>query len=352
MTAARLTPFPLRSGTAPLLTDGFTGGPSDGWTETGVGPLGGGDGFDGGNGWGGTDELRLFIQQLGPMDPPVQSTKLSKTYTGLPANTYVRVAVDVAWNYMDFGAAGKPVGMYVNDVLFEPNTTPSGTGLANNGQCVGYGRTSSSGALEIGFGTENITGSCDILIAFDNLRVSRPAAELADIYYDAGVGYIAGNPFSITTGGISFDPGEVLEEYEFPGKRAPVEGCFEFASASPVLRTRFMLTGEYQFEVYRPGGTWSDGELEGMRKYVMAALGAALTTGYLDNFVAIWPRQRGDYIGVLFRKALCRKYGMGSTDKNEGGQDVEILGVIPAGEPLNTVPYELFTLPAEATQVP
>jgi hypothetical protein len=346
-----LSPFPVNRSTDPLFTYDFATWLSDGnWVITGDAVLV--------DGWTGTDSAEFALQQLffwdndpdAEQDPSLRDTAATFVIPGLPPRTFVRLTVGFNWRLGNWDQ--EIVGIRVNGVLFEPAAGPSGTLLADTVPIQASGITNADGELTFAIVVENIHPSFNMNFGVDNLTINPVVAELADIYYDAGVGYIAGNPFSITRGGISFDPQEVIEDYDFPGKRAPVEGCDEVVSSRPVMRTRFLLTGESQFEVYRPDGAWSDGEIEGMRQYVLGAMGRALTTGYLDNFLAVWPRARGDYIGVLFEKALCRKYTMGSTDKDEGGQDVEIEGRIPAGDPLTTVPYQIFTLPAGATQVP
>lgn len=352
----RLTPFPVGGSSVPLLTDDLTAWASNGWVATGDAVIV--------DCWGDADHIRLFVEMLGfwgnnpevEQSPGARSTRLTKTYgtaDGLTPNRFVIVKCDVAFYAQDFGAAGKFVGMYVNDATFAPNVAASGTVTPALGQIVGFGMTNGAGEIEIAFGCENITVSCDLHIQFDNIEFTTPAAELADIYYDAGAGYIANNPFSITRGGGQFDPQEEIDDYEFPGKRAPVQGCDEVVRCRPILRTRFMLTGEYQFQIYRPGGSWGDhASIENARTYTPDAMGAALANGvYIQDFVFVWPRQRGDYIAVHFPVALVRRYGMGSLDKDEGTIEVEIEARIPAGEPIATVPYRIHTYAAGTTTV-
>lgn len=350
-----LSPFPIRGATAePLLSDDFTAFASNGWVATGDAVLVD-DWFDD------DDHILLFAEYLGfwannpavEQNPGARSTRITKTYEGLPPNRLVAVQVGVAFYAQDFGAAGKWVGMEVNGAKFEPNVTASGTGTPNIGLVTGVGRTNGDGEITIAFGVDNLTVSCDLHIFFDNLVITPMAAELADIFYDAGVLYVDGNGFSITRGGAAapFDPGEEWESYEFPGFRAPVEGCDELVRCRPTIRVRCMLTGEYQFTVYRPDGTWADhATIDGARVYTLAAMGAALSASkYPKNVIVVWPRQRGDYVGVHFPVALGRRFTMSSADKDEGGLDMEFEARIPAGEPLTTVPYRIVTY-AENTE--
>jgi hypothetical protein len=243
--------------------------------------------------------------------------------------------------------------MYVDDAKCAPNVASSETITPNLGQCVGSGIHDGDGDTAGRLRRGRDHGQLRHHIVFDNLRITVPAAELADIYYDAGVGYVAGNPLSITRGGGQFDPQEETEDYDFPGKCAPVEGLDEVVSVRPIIRTRFMLTGEYQFTIYRPGGTWADhASIEGARTYTPQAMRQALASGvYIRDFIFVWPRARGDYIAVHFPVALVKRYGMGSTDKDEGEIPVEVEARIPAGEPLTTVPYLIHTYAADTEVV-
>lgn len=348
---AKPVPFPRVTSSA-LLSDDFTAWASNGWVASGDAVLV--------DQWGDTDQIRLFSQELGTWGdgdvPFARSTRLTKTYSGLPSNTYVRIVVGVAWNYMDFGAAGKPIGMYVNGTLFAPNTTPSGTGTPNIGQCVGYGVTTSGGTIEIAFGVENVQPSLDILIYFDNLEVAQPSADLADIIIDSAVAWQLGNPMSITRGSLTFDANEEWENYPFPGKTMHVVGLDECVKSRPVVRGNMMLTGEDQFSMYRPGGSWADADSAGgasvgdssIRTFTPGSFRSALaSSAYLENFIVIWKRQRGDYVAVEFPMALCTHYGIGSQDGDEGLIPVEIEArQANDGTPQTTIPYLIHILPA------
>jgi hypothetical protein len=333
-----LTPFPITpTGADPVLADDFTAWASNGWVATGDAVIVDcWEEADGGN------AILLFVEMLGfwgnnpgvEQSPGSRSTRLTKVYgvaDGLSPNRFYIVRVGVAFYAQDFGAAGKWVGMEVNGVQFAPDVAASGTITPTAGFITGYGRTDSAGDLTVAFGCDDITVSCDLHIQFDDLEITTPNAELADIFYDAGVLYISGNAISISRGGISFDPQETFEPYEIPGTTQLLVGMEELVSSRPVLRTTLMLTGEYQFTVYRPDGTWADhASIAGARTYTPTALRTALSTGvYLQNVIAVWPRARGDYIAVEFPYAVCRKYGVGSKDKDEGEIPVEIEARIP-----------------------
>lgn len=345
-----LTPFPLQQNSGEILTDDLTAWASNGWAATGDEVIK--------DCWGDADHIKLFVEMLAywgndpevEQSPSARSTRLTKTYDGLPANRLIVVTVDVAFYAQDFGAAGKWVGMEVNGVQFAPNTTASGTLTPNLGQVIGYGLTNSSGELEVAFGCDGLTVSCDLHIQFDNIVLSAPDVALSQIFYDAAVLYVSGNPVSITRDGFSFDPQEVRESYDYPGKANEIEGLEEVVSSRPVLRGSFMLTGEYQFTVYRPGGSWGDhASISGARTYTLPALRTALTTGLsLTSVLAIWRRQ-GDYLVVEFPKAICRSYSLASRDKDEGTIAVEIAALVPSGSSSTTVPYKVHTFPLGTT---
>src|SRR5690349_18716006 len=144
-------------------------------------------------------------------------------------------------------------------------------------------------------------------------------ADFADVIIDSAVAWQSGAPTSITRGSLSFAPNEEWEHYDFPGKTAPVVGLGEVVRARPVVKGSMMMSGEAQFLIYRPGGTWADTATAGgiittgAREFTPGAYRTALSEGdYLANFIVLWKRQRGDYLAVEFPLALCTKYGIAS----------------------------------------
>lgn len=345
-------PFPFPLDTDPLLSDDFTAFADNGWVATGDAVL-----VD--NWFDDVDQILLFAEYLGfwgnnpavEQSPGARSTRITKTYTGLPANAYVTVQVDVAFYAQDFGAAGKWVGMEVDGVQFAPNVAASGGGAPNAGQVIGYGTTSAGGELTVAFGVDDLTVSCDLHILFDNLTISTPAAELADIIIDsANLFYENTAPISITRGGFAFDAQEEYEEYDFDGKTAPVAGCEEVVAMRPVLRGNFMMTSERHISIYRPDGSWANSAYG--RTFTPAAMRAALGAGvYLNNVRCIWKRARGDFIQVRFPMALCKRYGIGALDTDEGLIPVEIEARqdLSTGTPASQRLYYIDILPIGAT---
>lgn len=183
---------------------------------------------------------------------------------------------------------------------------------------------------------------------------TRIEADFDDIIIDSAVAWQSGDPTSITRGSLSFDPQEEWEQYDFPGKRMNALLLTECVRSRPVIKGSMMMTGENQFLIYRPGGTWSNASeaggiiTTGIRQFTPGAMRAALSTGvYLANFIVIWKRQRNDYIAVEFPKALCTKYGIGSNDNDEGLIPVEIEArQANDGTPKTSVPYLIHTLPS------
>jgi hypothetical protein len=354
---ARPTPFPRQTSSA-VVSDDFTAWESNGWTATGDAVVV--------DAWEDTDQITLFAEYLGfwgsnpllEQEPAERSTRVTKTYSGLPGNTRVRVVASVAFYAQDFGAVGAWVGMEVDGVQFAPNVGPSGTGTANDGEIVGYGITSAGGTLLIAFGVDDLgPPSLDLHITFDSLEISTIAADLADIIIDSAVAWMLGNPMSITRGSLTFEPNEEWENYDFPGKTMPVVGLDEVVRSKPVVRGNMMLTGEDQLSMYRPGGDWADAESAGgasvgdssIRTFTPGQFRSALAGGaYLENFIVIWKRLRGDYIAVEFPVALCTKYSIGSQDGDEGQIGVEIEArQANDGTPLSSIPYLIHILPSD-----
>lgn len=179
-------------------------------------------------------------------------------------------------------------------------------------------------------------------------------ADFGDIVIDSAVAWQSGDPTSITRGALSFDPQEEWESYSFPGKTTNVVGLHECVRSRPVVKGTMMLTGESQFLLYRPGGSWANAAnagsiiTTGIREYTPGVFRSALSEGaYLQNFIVIWKRQRGDFIAVEFPLALCVKYGISSADKDEGQIPVEIEARQENdGTPRTTRPYLIHMLPS------
>ena len=355
---ARPVPFPIRTSSA-ILSDDLTAWASNGWVASG-------DAVISDEWFSDEDQITLFAEYLGfwgnnpevEQSPAERSTRLTKTYTGLPAATRVRVVAGVTFYAQDFGAVGAWVGMEVNGAQFSPNVGASGTFPGNEGQIIGYGITSSGGTLTVAFGTDDLgPPSLDLHITFDSVEVFSIAAELADIIIDSAVAWQMGNPMSITRGSLTFDPQEEWENYPFPGKTMAVVGLDECVRSRPAVKGNMMLTGEDQFQMYRPGGTWTDGESAGgvsagdvydIRTYTPGSFRSALGAGsYLENFIVIWKRQRGDYVAVEFPIALCTRYGIAAQDADEGMIAVEIEARQEnEGTPKTSIPYLIHILPA------
>jgi hypothetical protein len=354
---ARPTPFPRQTSSA-IVSDDFTAWESNGWVASGDALVV--------DEWIDTDQITLFSEHAAywgsnpetEQDPSERSTRVTKTYSGLPGNTRVRVVAGVTFFAQDFGAVGAWVGMEVNGEQYAPNVGPSGTVPGNEGEIVGYGTTSGDGTIEIAFGVDDLgPPSLDLHITFDSIEISTVAADLADIIIDSAVAWMLGNPMSITRGSLTFEPNEEWENYDFPGKTMPVAGLDEVVRSKPVVRGTMMLTGEDQLSMYRPGGDWADADSAGgasvgdssIRTFTPGQFRSALAGGaYLENFIVIWKRLRGDYLAVEFPVALCTKYGIGSQDGDEGQIGVEIEGrQANDGTPLSSIPYLIHILPSD-----
>ncbi len=183
--------------------------------------------------------------------------------------------------------------------------------------------------------------------------MGNPAADFDDIIVDSAVAYQRGDPISCTRGALSFDPNEVWESYDFPGKTMPVVGLDELVSSRPVVKGTMMMTGEAQFTVYSPGGAWGDAATTGgiittgARGFTPSPFRTPLALGsYIQDFICVWKRQRGDYIAVEFAYALCTKYSIDAKDNDEGLIAVEFEARQPNdGSPTTSPPYTVITIP-------
>lgn len=341
-------PYPVGSSATPVVTDAFTGWPSDpDWVATGDAIVV--------DHWAGTNSIlaqaaQLFYWGNNPateQEPFLRSSALTKVYTGLTPSTFYTVLVSTSWKH---GPGFGFVGMRVNGAPYSPSVGPSGTLTAPSVDMVGYGTSTAGGELTIAFALENLHPSYTLDIAFDNLRLIEGFVDdpFRDIIINTAVLYHDNNiPISITRGGARFDPGWRFKERGFPGKRANAMGGHVLAGMQPVIRTTMLLTGERQFLVYAPGGAWSDGPYG--RRYTPPALGAAIPAGaHLSNVRCIWERLRGDYLQVHYPKGIVRTHGIETTDLTEGGLPVEIEAVqdLTSGTPSANRLYYVDILPA------
>jgi hypothetical protein len=339
------SPFPYRLG-APLVVDEtFDGMFSNGWVEDTdiVSPS-----IWGANG--------AFAVSDFAASPPTHFDEAVKTFSGFTPNGLVTFAIGLDWN-LGVGAPGGPTPV---DGLFFGATVGGVQGalsgpfyfVDNPGTIWVRAFTNSSGEVEVRVGATGMVGSFDIQAQFNTIRAWDGEPDvLEDIIIDSAILYHEDTvPISITRGGATFDAAEEYEEYDFPGKTGPVVGGEEVAGMRPVIRASAMLTGERQFEIYRPSGTWANSSYG--RTYTPGAMRETVGSGvYLTNVRCIWKRARGDFVQVRFPKALCRRYGIGGEDRDEGQLPLEIEARqdLSSGTPGSVPLYYIDILPVGAT---
>lgn len=200
-----------------------------------------------------------------------------------------------------------------------------------------------------------VSGSVSIGWTLQELEVVSVVVNPWDIIIDSAVVYHNGTtPISISRDGARFERRAEYEEYDFPGKVAPVYLGDQLLSERPAIVVKFMHVGEPPFLVYDPGATWSSGSFD--RTLTPAALRTALTAGmYLSDVRCVWRLLTGGFLQVRFPKALCRSYDIGSADKNEGELPVmiEARQDLSAAVTPKTVPlYYIDKMPSTWAPVP
>jgi hypothetical protein len=172
--------------------------------------------------------------------------------------------------------------------------------------------------------------------------------DFGDIIVDSAVLIVEGVHFTCTRGGLSFDPGEEWEDFQFPGRTMNTKLCRELVKLKPTIKGNAMLTGEAQVSAYRPDGDWTDSG--DVRLFTPKALRTDLTAlDYLQNVFCVWKRQRNDIIAVEFPWAICTSWGIGATDGDEGLIPIVIEAAQnPASGTTKTrLSYRVHTLPAD-----
>lgn len=151
-----------------------------------------------------------------------------------------------------------------------------------------------------------------------------------DVLYDTGVLYIGASIFSAQQGGLKFDPTRTVRQVEFDGRRSPIVGLDRTVEMGAVITGTVLQVNPTQFPQIEPGAVAADpllfpGGPSGATAMQPKQAGLAYAAGdYLTNVRAIW--QRGDYSYVQIRmpKALCTKWDLTGTDKEEAKFSITI----------------------------
>jgi hypothetical protein len=178
--------------------------------------------------------------------------------------------------------------------------------------------------------------------------VGNAVTDFGDVIIDSAVLIVSGGQLTATRGGLTFDPGEEWEDFEYPGRTMNTKGCRELVRLKPTIKGNAMMMGEAQLAVYRPDGQWSDSTLEDVRLFRPNALRTDLVAGdYLTNVFCVWQRQRGDLIAVEFPYAIASSWSIGSTDNDEGliALTIEAAQSPLTGTTKTRVPYRVHTFP-------
>ena len=339
---ASLVPF-TRAPVTTYTSETFTSWATKGWTEVTTFTS---SGFDPNGSFAASDFGGLAG---GPHDD-----QLVRTFTGLPADTLVRVAIEMDWN-LGININGGPggdnstmlFGAWVNN-SFQRLSGPTFFSDAP-GTLTWLARASSSGTIDVRVGAAALIGSYDVQGGFLSIAFTSVVGEFADLIIDSAVLIVDGMQLTISRGGWSFDPGEQWEDYSFPGRTMNTKGARELVGLKPTIKGNAMMAGEVQISAYRPDGTWADhATIAGARTFTPNALRTYLTaTDYLTNVFLVWKRLRNDFIAVEFPVAVCGSYSLGAQDGDEGLFPLVIEAVqdLSTGTTKTAVPYRIHTLP-------
>jgi hypothetical protein len=143
-----------------------------------------------------------------------------------------------------------------------------------------------------------------------------------DVMLDSGVLYIGASIFSAQEGGLKFDPTKTIRQVVFDGQRSPIAGLDRTVETAAVLTGTVLQVSPTTFPTIEPGaatpvpvvggGPAGATQLQPKQASIMYVAG-----DYLTNVRAIWQRGDGTYVQIRFPKALCTKWDLTGTDKEE-----------------------------------
>lgn len=150
-----------------------------------------------------------------------------------------------------------------------------------------------------------------------------------DILLDTGILYVGSSIFSAQEGGLKYDEGKTIREIEFAGKRSAVATLDRTVMFKPKLTGTILELPATSLLSIEPGASSAtvSGGPSGASQYQPKAAGVLYAAAdYLSNVRAAWQRTDGTYFQVRFPKALCIKWDIAGTDKQEGKFAIEIEG--------------------------
>lgn len=166
-----------------------------------------------------------------------------------------------------------------------------------------------------------------------------------------GTGYLfEGNTYiGVSRGGLTFDPAVERRNVPFDNKYADLEKL-DWDTGSTAVITGTFIQFVSKIASYEPGSTSASGSGNVTTVITPNPSGELYVAGdYLTNLRYIFTRLSGGYAQVRFPKALCTKYSIKGTDK----QEMEIsatfaarLALTTAASTPGTKPYVIELLSA------
>lgn len=165
----------------------------------------------------------------------------------------------------------------------------------------------------------------------------------ADVLLDSGMLYVGSAQISATRGGLSFDPGKEFRVLEYDGLRTEVLGIRRITRWNAAIKGAFLQFKAANVTNFIPGATTGTGGTGVSTLITPKAAGLQYASGdYLSNLRLVF--ERGDtastkYLAVLFTRALCIKYDIGSQMDGEGLINAEFRAVLQTTDASNIAPF-------------
>lgn len=164
-------------------------------------------------------------------------------------------------------------------------------------------------------------GTVDWTWWFDDLRLVKAEGTpltFTDFLLNAGHLYADGGVYSLTDGGITFEPSETWEQDSYPGQVEPQAGLDQLTGRSARLSATLIQFTDFVLSTLVPGGTQETvgGDGTSIRRFFPAEPGTTLVQGdMLENVVAEWPKSDGGWARVWMPLAFVVESRIQSEDQ-------------------------------------
>jgi len=168
-----------------------------------------------------------------------------------------------------------------------------------------------------------------------------------DVLLNTGVLFAGNHPLGITRGGPVFDPGITYRQTPYDGQLADRVGLDRRVYYKPHFTGQLVQFGTDDMSRLEPGGVQTSPGGNVTTRLTPIAAGTYFTSGqYVTNLRLVYQRGSGGFVQVRMAAALCEKWTVKGTDREEGLVDFDFAGKAAAADAEGTAPYVIEYLSA------